>query len=97
MITLTQVTPTGGDCTAGYRVDLDKEYTVSEFIEEVLQRFSNEWGYFCIKNLFTRIEYRSGKLIENMIEGNVLSAKIVSVTANGGWSSMDYNIIVGTK
>lgn len=94
MITLTQVTPTGGDCTAGYRVDLDKEYTVSEFIEEVLERFSNEWGYFYIKNIFTRIEYRYGKLIDNIIEGNILSAKIVSVTASGGYSRMDYNIII---
>lgn len=94
MITLTQVTPTGGDCTAGYRVDLDKVYTVSEFIEEVLKRFSNEWGYFRIMNIFTRIEYRSGKLIENRLEGNVLSAKIVSVTASGGWGNMDYKIII---
>ena len=26
MFTLTQTTRTGGDCTAGYRVNLDKEY-----------------------------------------------------------------------
>lgn len=35
MFTLTQATPTGGDCTAGYDVGFSNEYTVREFIEEV--------------------------------------------------------------
>ena len=37
MFSLTQVTPVGGDCCAGYKVNLDKEYTVSEFIKSVLE------------------------------------------------------------
>lgn len=36
MFTLTQCTPTRYDCTAGYRVDLDKEYTLQEFIVAIL-------------------------------------------------------------
>ena len=44
MFSLTQITPTFGDCTAGYRVDLDKEYTVSEFINEVLKKRAKRMG-----------------------------------------------------
>ena len=29
MFTLIQCTPTRGDCTAGYKVDLDKGYTLT--------------------------------------------------------------------
>lgn len=36
MFTITQCTPTGGDCTAGYRVCLDKEYTLQEFVDTIL-------------------------------------------------------------
>lgn len=36
MFTLTQCSPTFGDCTARYRVDLDKEYTLEEFIDAIL-------------------------------------------------------------
>ena len=36
MFTLIQCTPTRGDCIAGYEVDLDKEYTLQEFIDAIL-------------------------------------------------------------
>ena len=36
MFTLIQCTPTRGDCTAGYEVDLDKAYTLQEFIDAIL-------------------------------------------------------------
>ncbi len=94
MFTLTQVTQTFGDCTAGYRVDLDKEYTVSEFINEVLKKEPNEWGYFKIKNTGVRTEYRYGKILENNFDNDTLSAKIISMTAHGGYSNMDYSIII---
>lgn len=94
MFTLTQVTQTFGDCTAGYRVDLDKEYTVSEFINEVLKEKPNEWGYFEIKRFMLKAEYRHGEIIESDFDENILSAKILSVAATGGWSRMDYIIII---
>ena len=97
MIKLTQNTPTAGDCTAGYAVTLDKEYTVEELINEVLVR--NEWGYIGIYNegqsWFERgtpnCEYRQNKLVTEM-QKEVLPMKIKSVTASGGWSRMDYVI-----
>ena len=97
MIKLTQNTPTGGDCTAGYAVTLDKEYTVEELINEVLTY--NEWGYIGIYNegqaWFERgtpnCEYRQDKLVTEM-QPEALHRKIKSVTASGGWSRMDYVI-----
>lgn len=94
MFTLTQVTQIFGDCTAGYRVDLDKEYTVSEFINEVLREKTNEWGSFEIKRFMLKAEYRHGEIIESDFDENILSAKILSVAATGGWSRMDYIIII---
>ena len=44
MFTLIQCTPTRGDCTAGYEVDLDKEYTLQEFIDAILTNKKDEWG-----------------------------------------------------
>ena len=36
MFTLIRCTPTRGDCIAGYEVDLDKVYTLQEFIDAIL-------------------------------------------------------------
>lgn len=94
MFSLTQITPTFGDCTAGYRVDLDKEYTVSEFINEVLKKEPNEWGYFKIKNTREKVEYRHGEILNNNFDNEILSARIISISAHGGWSNMDYLIII---
>lgn len=41
MFSLTRTTPVGGDCTAGYHVNLDKEYTLQEFIDAVLTTRAN--------------------------------------------------------
>lgn len=37
MFKLIQNTPVGGDCTCGYDVKLDREYTIEEFINTVLK------------------------------------------------------------
>lgn len=96
MFTLTQTTPTGGDCTAGYRVNLDKEYTLQEFIDAVLAN-KGEWGGIkiakrnCAWYNYPCIGYRYGKITSepNIPEG-VYSYKVKSVNANGGWSNMNY-------
>ena len=97
MIKLTQNTPTFGDCTAGYAVTLNKDYTVEDLIKEVLTR--DEWGCIGIYNegqtWFDKgtpnCEYRRGKLVTEM-DKEFLPMKIKSVTARGGWSCMDYII-----
>ena len=97
MITLKQATPLRSDCTAGYFVILDKDYTVAEFITEVLTR--EEWGYIGIYKEGQKwfepgelyCEYRGNKMVAEM-QGAVLTRKIRSVTASGGYTRMDYLI-----
>ena len=50
MFKFESITPVRGDCTRGYDIVLDKEYTVEEFIETVFKELSGEWGYFSIHN-----------------------------------------------
>ncbi|MCK9592692.1 MAG: hypothetical protein M0Q91_11875 [Methanoregula sp.] len=93
----TQITQTAGDCTAGFAIDLDREYTVGELINEILTR--HEWGYIGIHNEgqawfqhgTPNCEYRKDKLVTEM-QKEVLTMKIKSVTASGGYSRMDYII-----
>lgn len=94
------------DCTAPYDVILDKSYTVAEFIREVLTTRSNEWGQFNIRrkgsswlDRMAVVEYRYGKL-ENRDRENteipeiMVSLPIEEVEARGGWSAMDYDLII---
>lgn len=95
MINLTQVTPSRGDCTAGYAVSMTKEYSVREFIAEVLTL--NEWGDIGIyKENQAWFEsgdpyctYKRDKLITTMSD-EVLDKKVIKATASGGWSNMNY-------
>ena len=99
MFKFESITPERGDCTRGYDVVLDKEYTVKEFIETVFKELSGEWGYFGIRvskgGFSERVfgnpccEYKWGKLLSTLPE-EYLDKKIVSVTGDGGWSRMDY-------
>lgn len=96
MFTLTQSTPTAGDCTAGYKVTLDKEYTLQEFIDAVLTN-KGEWGYInvakgdCAWYNYPRFSYRYGEVYgEPNLPEEVYGYKVKSVTASGGWSAMDY-------
>lgn len=95
MFRLIQSTPESGDCTCGYKVLLDKEYTVKEFVDTVLSERNKEWGYIGIYNpsdFFenTRIEYKHGEIKSEKFGNDILSKKIMSASASGGWSRMDY-------
>lgn len=92
MFELIQNTPVGGDCTCGYDVKLDREYTVAGFVNTVLKKYANEWGIFEVKrgsNTIDSFEYSYGKLASE--SNNVYQDyKIKEVYASGGWSRMDY-------
>ena len=93
MFSLFRAGPERSDCTAKYRVILDKEYTVRTFIKEVLKR-KEEWGYIGIEKKGAIFgdpvcEYRYGKLLSKM-KKEVLDKPIISVKADGGYSCMDY-------
>lgn len=90
-----------GDCTRAYRIKLDRQYTVEEFIETVLTKRSGEWGYIGIRvtegGFSERVfgnpccEYKWGKLLSTLPK-KYLNKKIIEVTGDGGWSRMDYLI-----
>lgn len=83
--------PTGGDETAPYSVTDYQAKTIVEFIHEVLGQNPQEWGYIEVKDEHTRIEYRYGKLL-NEIPDAWQSREIGKVDAAGGWTRMDYFI-----
>ena len=94
MIKLTQTSETFGDCTALYLVELTKEYTVVEFIKEVLTK--KEWGKIGVYDRDERFESSNceynGKELQTQMPEAFLNKKIDKVTARGGWSRMDYTL-----
>jgi len=85
-----------GDCTQRFSVAYDGILTVKEFIDIVLKENQDEWGYIGIKckgEIFgnPKCEYSKGKLLYEMTE-DVLTKNIVDVTAQGGWTRVDYLI-----
>lgn len=90
---LKQTHAEGGDCTAPYDVIIDKSYTVTEFVAEVLTRNPNEWGIISIATSQGRkeVNYRSGKL-EEALPDLIANNTVLRVNASGGWSRMDYSI-----
>ncbi|MCM1031571.1 MAG: hypothetical protein NC410_09065 [Oscillibacter sp.] len=82
-----QTHSTGSDETAPYDVILDRECTVREFIDTVLQ--GKEWGRIEIKN-GSRMEYRRGDIISNDMTDYDMERVINKVRAVGGWSNMNY-------
>lgn len=95
--------PERGDCTAPYKIELDRDYTVLTFIQTVLRERKKDWGFIGIKSsepdgLFfgkPRCAYRDGEVVSGVemlpitfLE--LLTAKVKNVAADGGWSRMDY-------
>ena len=84
MIRFKQTSKEYGDCTADYEVILS--YVLSQ---------KDEWGTIQIYDPdkswldYDRYEYRYGKLNDN-IPTEIMEKKIVSISARGGWSAMDY-------
>lgn len=87
-----------GDGTTAYKIILEKQCTVKEFITTILSSYSDEYGYIGIENKTEpflgkpKIEYSKGKLIGTIAELELmpLDSKIINVRARGGWTSMDY-------
>ena len=74
-----QVTPTGGDCCAGYEVETDRQhrnYTVRELIDIILKEKPNEWGSITVwpmVNEDDRPDYTKAKGICNYYHGEIKS------------------------
>lgn len=96
MFSLARTTPVSRDCSAGYCVNLDKEYTFKEFIDAVLTN-KNEWGLIeiakrdCTRYSYPFFRYRYGEIqSEPNIPEAVYGYKVKSVKSCGGWKRMDY-------
>lgn len=99
MFRLIRSTPICGDCTCGYDIKFDREYTVKDFIDHVLSERTNERGHIGIYNPtcfvgkhygHPNVEYRYGKIIDDNFADDILSKQIKSASSSGGWSRMDY-------
>lgn len=89
-----------GDETSYYNVRTDAAFVV-QFIEQVLKERGNEWGEICLAKEGSHAhdicvcEYRYGKITRRATEYDSYGvAKIKSISANGGWSAMSYEIQV---
>ena len=86
-----------GDCTTPYKVTEYEAKTVVEFIQEVLQENTDQWGYFKLaegKNWFfnsQKVEYKRGEL-KDEIPDEWQYRFIEKVNADGGWGMMMYFI-----
>lgn len=82
-----QVTPRGGDETAGYDVTLDDDYTIGEVIDDILKG-TREWGDIHYADVW--LEYSHGKLTKGTRNLEKEKIKVNKLRASGGWSRMDY-------
>lgn len=85
-----------GDATSRYDVILDKQYTVKEFISAILEQNKDEWGEFVIGEWPSKIkcEFSKGRIKTNFSDEKYLDMNIKSVTAQGGWTFMNYYITI---
>ena len=96
----TQAGRTRGDETTPYSVSDYESTTVGEFINEVLKKRPNEWGYIQVYHkdagfLFSPqvCEYSDGKIVKSD-HPELLDRKIQKIDACGGWTRMDYMVFV---
>jgi hypothetical protein len=92
MFELRIATPIGGDETAGYRVQLDKEYTVKEFVDAVLTIKNEHGGIYIDKG--NSCGYSRGVLSNSSFTPEDLNKKVIEATSVGGWGRMDYHLKV---
>lgn len=90
MIKRTQTHCAGSDCTAPYDIETGCK-TVGEFVDEVLRKYTDEWGDFKIKGTYGYYEYKHGNLLVE-IPQKERSLQIKEIKAAGGYSRMDYKI-----
>lgn len=100
MLKFIQTGKTGSDCTCPYSVTSDTPLTVAELIQQILAR--KEWGYINfyygkIKwgTAISKVEYDNTQL-SNANENftNIQKNLVVKISASGGWSRMDYDVLI---
>lgn len=100
MFRFVQVGGESSDGTRSYKLILDKECTVGEFVNAVLSR-QDEWGDIRLddeKFPFGKpfCEYARGKVFnsDDSFSEEFLSKKVISASAYGRWGLMNYTLVV---
>ena len=105
---MAQSSPMRSDCTADFTIQLYENYTVEGFINAVLDNNKNEWGFIkCfsssdnLKDILSVskavCEYKRGKLVSEKLPDEILNRSVVAATASGGYSRMDYRLLLDTE
>ena len=85
-----------GDETSTFDVKINKDNTtVKDIIEYILSR-NKDWGFINIGNFLSNkcLEYKYGAIISDNISSEDKNKIVKTIDASGGWSRMDYRIIV---
>ncbi len=86
-----------GDETCSYDGHLNQPLTVREFIDAVFEQRPDEWGRIRIWNhaYTSYLEYNHKYITYISSQFNdYLDRKIKSFSAHGGWTLMDYNLVL---
>ena len=92
MYKLTKVFPSYDSPYAYGYVDFDRQYTVGEFIEEILKKYPAISGSFVVDATSLVAYYRKGELLNKEFPEKVLKARIAAVSFYTGWNKADYVI-----
>ena len=83
------------DCMADFDVIMNEKVTLKQFIDIVLTKRKNEWGNISIGNKI--LKYNLGipeNNISDVFSDKELNTIIFDVSAYGGYSLMNYTIIL---
>lgn len=75
----------------GY-VDFNREYTIGEFIEEVVKSNPAISGCFSIDGEQMFLNYSKGKFLNNKFPEEILNSRIAAVSFYSGFNRVDYVI-----
>lgn len=92
MFTLVETKPEGRDGISWYNILLAKDYTLREFVVEVLKQYKDSWGDINVEKDGQQIDsysYSYGKL-KTKFKKLPISTKIISAKAYGGYSYMTF-------
>lgn len=80
------------DQTEVYKVKFTGQTTVREFIEKILKK--NEWGCVSIDGTKSSMWYQGTEIESSTNMEEVMDRVIQTGSANGGWTRMDYRLLL---
>lgn len=87
--------PFGDECSM-YNVSFSTNSTVHQFVKEMLNQYPQEWGEIYICGIAEPVVTYTRKrcLIMKDVYEQYKHKKIVKILGHGGWSNMDYQLIL---